>query len=231
MKHFRVVFKPDGREISIHQGASLLEAARQAGIILTTPCGGKGTCGKCALQLHPSGQQVLACQHQVQERLGGGGPAGVALLRAQDPRSRDRGRSRDSSDGLPQVPGRGRYREDSRRCGRYRDHDRRCQAARHGQRPLSRHQGRAEPADPFRRRCGQPDQLCPVRRASGRAAQRHHRVHQCVDRPPLPAGGCPRVEHLRGLHRRQHDHAPHLPAVAGRTAWPGPVPGVVRRCP
>jgi len=66
MKHFHVVFKPDGREISIHQGATLLEAARQAGIILTTPCGGKGTCGKCALLLHPSGQRILACQHQVQ---------------------------------------------------------------------------------------------------------------------------------------------------------------------
>ena len=69
MKHLRVVFKPDGREISIHQGATLLEAARQAGIILTTPCGGKGTCGKCALLLHPSGQQILACQHLVQDDL------------------------------------------------------------------------------------------------------------------------------------------------------------------
>ncbi len=66
MKHFRVVFQPESREISIHQGATLLEAAGQAGIVLTTPCGGKGTCGKCALLLHPSGEQVLACQHQVQ---------------------------------------------------------------------------------------------------------------------------------------------------------------------
>ncbi len=69
MKHFRVVFKPDDKEISIHQGATLLEAARQAGIILTAPCGGKGTCGKCAVRLHPSGQQVLACQHPVQSDL------------------------------------------------------------------------------------------------------------------------------------------------------------------
>lgn len=69
MTHFRVVFKPDGREISIHQGATLLEAARQAGIILTTPCGGKGTCGKCALTLVPSGEEVLACQYQVQSDL------------------------------------------------------------------------------------------------------------------------------------------------------------------
>lgn len=69
MKHFRVVFKPDGKEISIHQGATLLEAARQAGIILTTPCGGKGTCGKCAVLLQSTDQQVLACQHLVESDL------------------------------------------------------------------------------------------------------------------------------------------------------------------
>jgi uncharacterized 2Fe-2S/4Fe-4S cluster protein (DUF4445 family) len=69
MKHFRVVFRPDNREISIHEGATLLDAAREAGIILTTACGGQGTCGKCAVQLHPSGQHVLACQHRVQNDL------------------------------------------------------------------------------------------------------------------------------------------------------------------
>jgi uncharacterized 2Fe-2S/4Fe-4S cluster protein (DUF4445 family) len=66
MKHFRVVFKPDGREISIHQGATLLEAAGQAGIFLTAPCAGKGTCRKCTVLLSPSGQPILACQHRVQ---------------------------------------------------------------------------------------------------------------------------------------------------------------------
>ncbi len=66
MKHFRVVFKPDGREISIHQGATLVEAAGQAGIFLTTPCAGKGTCRKCIVLLHPSGQPILACQHRVE---------------------------------------------------------------------------------------------------------------------------------------------------------------------
>jgi uncharacterized 2Fe-2S/4Fe-4S cluster protein (DUF4445 family) len=69
MKHFRVVFKPDGWEVSIHQGATLVEAAAQAGIILTTPCGGKGTCGKCAVLLHPSGQRILACQRRVDSDL------------------------------------------------------------------------------------------------------------------------------------------------------------------
>ena len=66
MKHFRVVFKPDGREISIHQGATLLEAAGQAGIFLTAPCAGKGTCRKCTVLVHPSGQPLLACQHRVE---------------------------------------------------------------------------------------------------------------------------------------------------------------------
>jgi uncharacterized 2Fe-2S/4Fe-4S cluster protein (DUF4445 family) len=66
MKHFRVVFKPEGKEISIHQGATLLEAAGQAGIFLNTPCAGKGTCRKCTVLLHPSGQPILACQHRVE---------------------------------------------------------------------------------------------------------------------------------------------------------------------
>ena len=69
MQHFRVVFKPDGREVSIHQGATLVEAASQAGIILTTPCGGKGTCGKCVVLLPPSAQRVLACQCRVESDL------------------------------------------------------------------------------------------------------------------------------------------------------------------
>lgn len=66
MKHFRVVFEPDGKEISIHQGATLVEAAGQAGIVLNTSCGGRGTCGKCVVRLSPSGREVLACQHTVQ---------------------------------------------------------------------------------------------------------------------------------------------------------------------
>jgi uncharacterized 2Fe-2S/4Fe-4S cluster protein (DUF4445 family) len=65
MDHFRVVFESDDKEVLIHRGATLVEAASRAGIILTTPCGGKGTCGKCLVRLLPSGQTVLACQQQV----------------------------------------------------------------------------------------------------------------------------------------------------------------------
>ncbi len=66
MKHFNITFKPDGKQISIHAGATLLEAAGQAGIILNTVCGGKGICEKCVVNLEPGAQQVLACQYRIQ---------------------------------------------------------------------------------------------------------------------------------------------------------------------
>jgi len=69
MKHFNVTFKPDDKEISIHAGATLLEAAGQAGIILNTVCGGKGTCKKCLVNLEPDAKQVLACQYHIQSDL------------------------------------------------------------------------------------------------------------------------------------------------------------------
>src|SRR5690606_15425749 len=69
MEHFKVQFLPDGREVVIHAGATLLEAAGQAGIILTSPCGGKGTCGKCRVRIEPEGREVLACQTTVHKPL------------------------------------------------------------------------------------------------------------------------------------------------------------------
>lgn len=66
MRHFNVTFKPEGKGISIHAGATLTEAAGQAGIILNTSCGGKGTCGKCIVKLEPDGREVLACQYKIQ---------------------------------------------------------------------------------------------------------------------------------------------------------------------
>jgi len=69
MKHFNIIFKPDDKEISIHAGATLLEAAGQAGIILNSICGGKGICKKCLVNLEPGARQVLACQYSVQSDL------------------------------------------------------------------------------------------------------------------------------------------------------------------
>ena len=69
MKHFTLTFEPDGRQISIHAGATLIEAAGQAGIIMNSVCGGKGTCKKCLVILEPEGRQVLACQYRIQSDL------------------------------------------------------------------------------------------------------------------------------------------------------------------
>ncbi len=78
MRHYNVTFEPDGRRISIHAGATLLEAAGQAGIILNTACGGKGTCKKCAVMvrrahhpeqrrgIEPGSKAVLACQYTIE---------------------------------------------------------------------------------------------------------------------------------------------------------------------
>ncbi len=69
MKRFLIIFEPDGKRVSIHAKATLLEAAGQAGIILNSVCGGKGICKKCQVILEPDGQEVLACQYRIESDL------------------------------------------------------------------------------------------------------------------------------------------------------------------
>ena len=81
---YRITFQPDGRSVFVIRGTALIEAAGQAGIILNSPCGGKGTCGKCRVQIqlnppepgeadknHLSAEEIadgyrLACQCRIQ---------------------------------------------------------------------------------------------------------------------------------------------------------------------
>ncbi len=69
MKHFSITFKPDGEQILIHSGATLIEAAGQAGIILNTVCGGKGTCKKCLVYIEADARKILACQYKIESDL------------------------------------------------------------------------------------------------------------------------------------------------------------------
>lgn len=69
MDHFTITFKPDGKQISIHSGATLIEAAGQASIILNTVCGERGTCKKCRVILEPDSREVLACQYRIDRDL------------------------------------------------------------------------------------------------------------------------------------------------------------------
>jgi len=47
----KVKVRIEGKTVEIDRGRSLLEAIRSAGIRVTSPCGGKGTCGKCLIRL------------------------------------------------------------------------------------------------------------------------------------------------------------------------------------
>ena len=54
MAEFTVAFLPDTGSVTVAPGTALLEAAREAGLRLQSPCGGQGRCGKCLVQV-PSG--------------------------------------------------------------------------------------------------------------------------------------------------------------------------------
>lgn len=67
MSKFRVLFLPDQKEVFVEAGITLLDAEIQAGLNPDAPCGGKGTCGKCTVEV-VSGEVtgiVQACQTKV----------------------------------------------------------------------------------------------------------------------------------------------------------------------
>jgi len=51
LSSIKVTFKPGNRLVYVLPGTSILEAAGRVGIVITSPCGGQGTCGKCRVQV------------------------------------------------------------------------------------------------------------------------------------------------------------------------------------
>ena len=47
MSKYNVKFEPDGKTVSVEEGATITKAAALAGININSPCGGEGRCGKC----------------------------------------------------------------------------------------------------------------------------------------------------------------------------------------
>ena len=47
----KVIFEPEGKTISVLKGTTIIEAAGRIGIVINSPCGGKGTCGKCRVEI------------------------------------------------------------------------------------------------------------------------------------------------------------------------------------
>ena len=60
-----MTFQPQGRAVSVLDGATVLEAAASAGLIIDTPCGGSGTCGKCRVQVTQGADPPLAPDRRV----------------------------------------------------------------------------------------------------------------------------------------------------------------------
>jgi len=48
---FEVDFEPMGRRVTCNAGATLLDAAQEAGVMLTAICGGEGSCGRCIVRV------------------------------------------------------------------------------------------------------------------------------------------------------------------------------------
>ena len=51
MDSVRLTIEPEETVVEVPRGTSLFEAARQAGISITSDCGGHGECGKCFVRL------------------------------------------------------------------------------------------------------------------------------------------------------------------------------------
>ncbi|MBE6038242.1 MAG: DUF4445 domain-containing protein [Anaerofustis stercorihominis] len=71
MAKYRVFFLPDEVEIFVEEGTTVLEAEIQAGLNPDAPCGGKGTCGKCLVEIMDGPVQgiVKACDTPVTANL------------------------------------------------------------------------------------------------------------------------------------------------------------------
>jgi ferredoxin len=50
-RQIKVTFQPQGRTVYVLSGTKIIEAAAVAGIIIDTPCGAAGNCGKCRVKI------------------------------------------------------------------------------------------------------------------------------------------------------------------------------------
>jgi uncharacterized 2Fe-2S/4Fe-4S cluster protein (DUF4445 family) len=65
-KHVHMItLLPSGIKQLSPSGTLLTDALLEMGIALKTPCGGKGTCGKCRVSIEGTSQEVLACQTNI----------------------------------------------------------------------------------------------------------------------------------------------------------------------
>lgn len=79
-KGLTVEFQPAGRKAVVARGVTLLEAARKAGVAITTRCGGKAGCLMCKVSLEGQSASSVRPPGDIERRkLGSQLEAGVRL--------------------------------------------------------------------------------------------------------------------------------------------------------
>ncbi len=58
-------FLPSQTSVRVHEGTTLLEAARASGLLLETPCNGAGTCAKCRMHVLSGHTDPRASEHRL----------------------------------------------------------------------------------------------------------------------------------------------------------------------
>jgi ferredoxin len=51
VKKYKVLFLPVSKEITVKEDRTILDIAREAGVYINSQCNGKGSCGKCRVQI------------------------------------------------------------------------------------------------------------------------------------------------------------------------------------
>lgn len=67
MEKFSVTIMPENKTVFAAKGSNLLVAAQKAGITIESPCGGRGTCGKCAVKILDGEADIGIDSHMPQE--------------------------------------------------------------------------------------------------------------------------------------------------------------------
>lgn len=65
-----VVFWPSGRSVRVRRGTTVLDAARRAGVSITTRCGGKAACFMCKVTVRP-GSDLMPMGDEERRKLAG----------------------------------------------------------------------------------------------------------------------------------------------------------------
>ncbi|TFG32351.1 DUF4445 domain-containing protein [Candidatus Thorarchaeota archaeon] len=85
MSNVVVIFEPSGLRVLVESGTTILEATRKVGLHISSDCGGRGSCGKCRVVVHPTRDPTdqdiehlssgelrigarLACRYQIEEQ-------------------------------------------------------------------------------------------------------------------------------------------------------------------